>query len=358
MKKHIQLLFSVVLLVTLILLATSAQSAPANVTELRFANYFPPASKPSAAGAEFCKEIEKRTNGRVKITYFPGGGLLTAPRMYDGVVEGIADIGFGGMAYHKGKFPVTEILDLPIGITSGWVMTRLVADFYQKVRPKEWDGTHILWMSGTGPTVIQTRKPVYKLEDLKGLTIRAQGRAADIMSALGATPRAVPMAEAFEGVSKGVMDGFLLPFEVLETFKLAEVLTHVTVGAEIGSAFTFYAVMNKNLWAKLPADIQKIFDEVSKEFEDKYALLWNDIDISGAKVGLGKGIKIIHLSPEEVSKWTVALKPVNDAYIKEMVDAGFSKAEMEKNLAFVKERVAYWNKKQIELGIPFPSAPI
>jgi TRAP-type C4-dicarboxylate transport system substrate-binding protein len=357
MKKHIQLLFSGVLFVTLILLSTSAQSAPANVTELRFANYFAPASKQAAAGAEFCKEIEKQTNGRVKITYFPGGGLLTAPRMYDGVVEGIADIGFGGMAYHKGKFPVTEIMDLPIGITSGWMMSHLVVDFYQNFKPKEWNDTHILWMSGSGPSFIQTRKPVYKLEDLKGLTIRAQGRAADIVSALGGTPRAVPMSEAYEGVAKGVINGFLLPFEALETFKLAEVLTHVTVGAEIGSAFTFYAVMNKNLWAKLPGDIQEIFNKVSKEFEDKYALLWNDIDINGAKYGLGKGIKLIHLSPEEVTKWTVALKPVIDAYIKEMVDAGFSKAEMEKNLAFVKERLAYWNKKQTELGIPFPSAP-
>ncbi|MCP6756678.1 hypothetical protein NL533_34145, partial [Klebsiella pneumoniae] len=78
----------------------------------------------------FCDEVKKRTNGRVEINYSPGGSLLSPVKMYNGVVQGIADMGFTHTSYTRGRFPVTETLDLPLGYTSGYVASKVSQDFY------------------------------------------------------------------------------------------------------------------------------------------------------------------------------------------------------------------------------------
>ncbi len=270
---------------------------------LKFSNFFPPVSKQVQVGKEFIDVIEKRTAGRVKINYYPGGTLLTAPAMADGIIKGITDLGYSHVEYSPGRFPVTEVCDMPLGYPSAWVAAQCINDFYQTFKPKEWDAIHPLYFNASNPPLIISKKPVRKLEDLKGLIIRAPGRVGDVIKALGGTAAPTPMVEVYEAIAKGVNDGVFTPFETLKTFKFAEVVKYTTVSWQVGNTYAFYLGMNKDAWKKLPPDIQDIFTEVAGMYRERSNLTWNSIDFEGMEHAKTKGVEFIELSPEEAARW-------------------------------------------------------
>jgi len=329
----------------------------ADVIKLKFANYFPPPAPHSKICEDFIADLEKRTNGRVKVQYFAGGSLLKATNMYEGVVTGISDIGLAHVEYTPGRFPVTEVCDLPLGYPSGWVANQVVNDFHNNFQPKEWDKVHILWMHASDPNVIISKKPVYTLADMKGLRLRAPGRVGDIIKALGATPAPTPIMEVYDGIAKGVLDGVNTPFETLRSFRFAEVAKYVTASWEVGNIYTFYVAMNKNSYKKLPPDIKAIFDELCGEYKERFALMWNAIDFAGKNFAAEKGVEFIYLSPDEAEKWKQAAKPVIEDYVKSMTSSGYSEAEVRGWLKFLADRIDYWTQKQISLFIKSPTGP-
>lgn len=134
--------------------------------KLRYSIYSPPTHQMAIIGGQFCDEIKKRTKGRVEIQFYPGGTLTTATKVFQGVLTGISDIGMSNISYTRGRFPETEMLDLPLGFPSGYVSTQVAYDFYNRVRPKEFDGVHVLYLHACGPNVINTtKKAVHTLED-------------------------------------------------------------------------------------------------------------------------------------------------------------------------------------------------
>lgn len=235
------------ILICSILIAILAPSIVFGAAELRFANFFPVPARQSKICEEFIKDLEARSGGQLKIRFYPAGTLLTAPKIYDGVFEGIADIGFTHIGYNFGRFRMTEALNLPLGFPNAWVANHVANDFYRKFKPKEWDKVHMLSMhAAPAQVVFSATKPVNKMEDLKGMTLRALGFVAEAVSALGATPRPIPMPEAYEAVGKRVIDGLMIPMETLRAFRLAEVIKYVTECWPIGQAYTFYLAMNKD----------------------------------------------------------------------------------------------------------------
>jgi TRAP-type C4-dicarboxylate transport system substrate-binding protein len=324
--------------------------------ELKFCNYFPVPARQSKIGEEFIKDLEARSGGQLKIRYFPAGTLLTAPKMYDGVVEGIADIGFSNIGYTFGRFRMTETLDLPLGFPNAWVSNHVANDFFKEFKPKEWDKIHMLSMH-TSPVnvILSTTKPVYKMEDLKGMTLRGLGFIGEVVSALGATPRPIPTPEAYEAMQKRVIDGMMIPMETMRAFRYAEVAKYVTECWQIGQVYTFYMIMNKDTWNKLPPNIQKILNEYP--FEEKLATMWNEIDIDGKKYGMEKGLKFIELPPEAIAKWKKAVEPVLDKYVKSMVAAGYKEKETRELINYARMRIEYWTKKQIESGVKSSTGP-
>lgn len=283
---------------------------------LNYSNFFPAPHKNSILAEQWCKEIEKRTNGKVKISYFPGGTLTPAAQIYDGVVKGISDIGFSCFAYTAGKFPLMEVIDLPLGYKSGTQATKLVNAFYAKFKPKELDDTKVLILHAHGPGIIHTKKPVNKLEDLAGMKIRATGLAAKVVTALGAAPVGAPMPETYDALRTGVVDGSMAPEEALQGWKWGEIVKYTT--QSYGSAYTtaMFVVMNKAKWNALPPDVQKVFEEVSKEFTEKQSALWDKIDKDGAEFAKEKGVKVIPLSPSENGRFAEKVKPLLDDYAK------------------------------------------
>ena len=254
--------------------------------------------------------------------------------------------------------PVTEAAGLPLGYPSAWVASQALNDFYQEFKPKEFDQVKVLWLNTSPNSAIATaNKPIRKLEDLKGLTIRAPGQAGEIIKALGGTPAPTPMMEVYDAIAKGVLDGEASNFETLFSFKFAEVVKYTTSVWEINNPFPFYLVMNKKSYEKLPPDIRSIFDVLVGEYKERYILMWNSIDFVGKKFGMSKGVEFIDLPPDELPKWQAAVEPVINDYVKRMVSKGYSEAEVRGWIKFLRERSVYWTKKQIELRIPSAAGP-
>jgi TRAP-type transport system periplasmic protein len=304
--------------ITIMPVASYAQK----VITLNYSSFFPAPHKNSVLAEQWCREVEKRSGGKVKISFFPGGTLTPAAQTYDNVVKGIADIGFSVFAYTRGKFPLTEVIDLPLGYKSGAQATKLVNAYYNKFKPKELDETHVLILSAHGPGILHTKKPVAKLEDMKGMKIRATGLAAKIVTALGGAPVGATMPETYDALRTGVVDGSMAPEESLQGWKWGEVIGYTT--QNYGSAYStaMFVVMNKAKWASLPPDVQKVIEDVDKEWTDKQGKLWDEIDKEGADFAVQKGVKRIPLSKEEDAKWAEKVRPLLDDYIKDMKAKG------------------------------------
>jgi len=120
-----------------VVLAFEGAYAAEKVIKLKAANFFPTPALQSKFLGEFCEEVEKRTEGRVKIEYFAGGSLLKAPRIYQGLSTGIADIGYSHIEYTPGRMPVSGVCELPLGYASAWVASQVTNDFYNHFKPAE-----------------------------------------------------------------------------------------------------------------------------------------------------------------------------------------------------------------------------
>jgi len=340
----LQLVACAVLLLCLPLLGACAQPVPAETINLTYSNFFPPTNLNSILAEQFCAEIKERTNGGVEITYYPGGTLTPAAGVYDGVVNGISDIGMSCFAYTIGRFPASELVDLPHAYPNGWVATKVANDFYKEFKPAELDDVHVLYLHAHGPGVVFTTKnPVNKLEDLQGLQIRGTGVGVKIMDTLGAKGVGKPQGEAYELMSKGTVDGSFAPLEVLKGWKQAEVVNYVTNCYAVGNTTDMFVVINKAKWDSLPSDIQKVFTEVSQEWIDKHAKAWTYSDKAGVDFFLTfDGRELIQLPQDEMARWVEAAQPLIEQYVTEKTAKGLPAADYEEYIA---KRVKYWSDR-------------
>lgn len=289
----------------------------AGETKLTYSIFFPPTHVQAKAAESWAKEIEKRTNGQVKITLFPGGTLTPADQCYDGVVKGISDIGMSAFAYTRGRFPVMEALDLPLGYPSGVVATRVANDFLKAMKPKALSDVKVLYLHAHGPGLLHTKKPVKTMEDIKGMKIRSTGFSAKVIEALGGVPVAMPQGATYESLQKGVVEGTIGPIEVLKGWKQAEVIKYTTDCKNIGYTTAFFVVMNLKKWDALPKDTQKVFEDVSREWIDVHGKEWDTSDAEGRAFTLSLGNQIIEPAPQEAARWKKAVRPAIDEYIKD-----------------------------------------
>jgi TRAP-type C4-dicarboxylate transport system substrate-binding protein len=286
-------------------------------TQLTYANFFPPTHIQSKLAESWCKEVEKRTNGEITIKYFPAGTLTKAPQTYDGVVQGIADIGMTVLAYSRGRFTVASAIDLPMGYKNGVQATSVANAVLNKFHPKEFNDTKIMYLHAHGPGLIHTRdKAVHTLADLKGLKLRGTGTSGLVQAALGASPVGKSMRECYQMLQKGVVDGSSHPVEANKGWKLGEVVHYLTLNYSTAYTTTFAVFMNKNKWNKLTPAQQKIIKDINAEWSVKHGEAWDAADKAGLAFFKSKGGKVIHLSDEESAKWKAAVAPVIEGYIK------------------------------------------
>ena len=297
-------------------------SASADTIKLRYANFPPAPTFPCVQMERWADEVEKRTNGKVIVETFPGGTLLKARNMFDGVMRGVADIGCSCPAYEPGRFPLLSGIVLPVDFGTCEVSSHTLWQLTKEFTPKALSEFKIVTMFTSAPSYITTIKPVRSLEDINGVQIRATGDTSLIVKSLGASPVAMPMTDLPEALQKGVVKGYAASREVLLDFKFAEIVHYVT---DIPLAtVSFAVVMNKKKWDSLPPDVKKVIDDLGKEqaiwtgqYMDKHvieSLEWSQKE---------QGLKIITLLPEEQARWKERFQPVIDKWLQETSAAGY-----------------------------------
>jgi len=316
--------------------AEPAKPGPApqaqDTIELSYSIFFPPTHIQCKTADAWAKEIEERSGGRVKITMYPGGSLTKAPQCYEGVVNGVSDIGMSCFAYTRGRFPLLEGIDLPLGYPSGAVATRIATEMAQKYAPEELADTHLLYIHAHGPGILASKKPVRTLDDLKGLKVRATGLSAKIVQNLQGTPVAMSQPETYEALQKGVVEATFCPIETLKGWKQGEVIEYVSDTSVIGYTTAMFVVMNNDAWAKIPADLQEIFTAVSQEWVAKQGQAWDQADDEGRVFVEGLGRETIPLPDAEAQRWVAAVKPILDEYVASTKEKGLPGAAFLKDI--------------------------
>ncbi len=312
-----------VFVAALVLCNLQPTPALAGATKLTYSNFFPPTHVQSQLAESWCKEVEKRTQGRIKVQYFAGQTLTKAKTTYDSVVDGIADIGFSVFAYTRGRFPVMGAIDLPLGYPDGGKATAVANQIYEQFKPKELSDTQVMYLHAHGPGMIHTRgKAVHTLEDLKGLKIRSTGISAQLVKALGGTPVPMPMPESYQSLQKGVVDGCANPIETNKGWKLGEVVDYVCMAQPVAYTTTFFVVMNKAKWAALSPEDQKIINDINAEWAVKHGQAWDESDKEGMAFFLENKNSVIEIDDKEIARWKSAVAPIVDDYAAELDKKG------------------------------------
>jgi TRAP-type transport system periplasmic protein len=331
MKSNKMLKLFVFLVFTAVLAMPVISGAQDKVIHLRFSNFTPVNHPLSTLIDGYCKEIEKRTTGRVLIKHYPGNTITSLGSTYESVLSGLVDMAQMQAGYFKGRFPLSEIFFYPMGWPNGSVATYSGNEFYSKFRPKEFDEIKFMFAHCQSPVILHTTKrAVRKLEDMKGLKIRVAGPEVKLYTLLGAVPVAMPMGEGYDAMSKNVVEGSTGNYDPIETFKWNELVKYSTEARAVSFSSYLFVAMNKAKWNSIPPDLQKTIEEVNKEWIDVAAKNWLAMDASGKNLLLKSGSEIITLSPEESARWTEKANVVIQDYVKEMEGKNLPGAEVVK----------------------------
>jgi TRAP-type C4-dicarboxylate transport system substrate-binding protein len=327
--------FMVVLLFGILCLSFKGYS---QVIKLKYANFPPAPTFPCVQMERWAKEVEKRTQGQVKVETYPGGTLLGAKNMLDGVIAGIADIGCFCPSYHPGRFPLLEAIDLPWGWPNTKVPSLTLLRLYEKWKPAGLKDVKVITMFTCAPNHIASKVPIRRLSDLKGVELRAAGTLADFLTLLGATPVAMPMSDVPEALQKGIIKGYLSSLEVLKDFNYAEYCRYVTyLGYQVVS---FAVVMNMKSWESLPKNVKDVIEGM-KEEQAIWTANYMDNYIKEVVAWAQNKYKVefIDLPKEDKDRINALVKPMFDKYTQRAKAAGVPVEEVLKDIENIKASI-------------------
>ncbi len=329
-KKITALLIFAAFLLTLCVIAPQNAGAQAPIV-LKYANFPPAPTFPCVQMERWAKEVEKRTAGKVKVQTFPGGTLLPAKSIFDGVVTGTADIGNFAMSYQPGRFPLSEAVDLPIGFKSAKAASLALFDLVEKYNPKEFEKVKVLTLFTCPPADLMTKTPVRSLKDLKGMELRASGTGASVLKLLGATPVGMPQSEAPEAIQKGVVKGNVSSMEILKDFNFAAYLPYATEANLF--VVSFAVVMNKDKWNAMPADVKKVMDDLRREQAEWTGKYVDDHVKESLKWSKEKyNHQLFQFSAADTAEIAKLTKPMIDDYIKKVNAMGLPGEQIVKDV--------------------------
>jgi TRAP-type C4-dicarboxylate transport system substrate-binding protein len=313
---------SLVLLAALLVvgLTSLAAAQTGKVRELTFSTYTPSTHHVTKVLTDFSKEVEQATGGQLKIVIYPGGTLLKPDQTLDGVIKGIADFGFSVNGYNSGRLPLMEVTDLPIPVATSEKMSQVCLATYKKFQPKEFSQMKVLGFLNMASSGISTNKPVDSFASLGGQLIRCTSADVNLVKALGATPVAMPISQAYEALQRGVADGNLGDFASLLSYKLGEVVK-IHVEYFFRNTTCWYG-MNLNSYNSLTPAQQKIITDLGEKYTTILGQSRDAENKKGREYLVNLGNKFVKLPPEEEQKWAAALLPLYDQYVKNMAAKG------------------------------------
>ena len=300
-----------------------------NVT-LRFHQMLPAqATIPAKAIVPWAKKVEAESGGRIKVQIFNTmqlGG--TPPQLFDQAKDGIVDITWTVLGYTPGRFPKTEVFEVPFLTTTGEASSKALWEYVQKNAPEEFKDVKLIAVHTHGPGLFHTKTPVTGLESLQGMKIRGGSRIINnMLTKLGATPGGMPVPAVTEALSKGVIDGAVIPYEVAPGLKVNE-LTNFTAETDrsYNALYTtvFVVPMNKAKYDSLPADLKAVIDKNSgRELSAFMGKTQAGHDVPGKKVFEASANQKISIIPKaELEKWKKATDALDDAWVAEMTGKG------------------------------------
>ena len=306
----------------------STTGAFAQEVTLRMHQFLPPqANVPKLILDVWADKVEADSKGRIKIERYPSmqlGGK--PPELMDQAIDGVADIVWTVVGYTPGRYPSTEVFELPFMVKDARAASSAYWQMFEKhMRDTEFKDVHILGTWVHGPGMLHTNKEVRSPDDMQGLKIRGGSRLVnELLEITGATPVGMPVPAIPEGLSKGVIDGTTIPWEVTSALKVPELVKNHTefTGAALYD-LTFVLAMNKDKYESLPDDLKKVIDDNSGlEFSIFAGGTQSDADGPARQAAVDMGNNIVTLNEEETQVWRDASQPIYDSWIAEMNDKG------------------------------------
>jgi TRAP-type C4-dicarboxylate transport system substrate-binding protein len=331
---------------TAALLLALALPAVAQEVTLKVHHFWPPgAMPPSTLLVPWCDKIAKDSNNRLKCQIFPAmqlGG--TPPQLIDQAKDGVADIVWTLPGYTAGRFPIMEVFELPFMSASAEATSQAAWDYFVKYGQKEFPGLKILVVNVHDNGYVHGReKQIKTMADFKGLKFRAPSRQTNkMLAALGATPVAMPLPALADALSKGVIDGYLLPWEVIPSIKAHE-LTKFDSETDPKSralyTVVFTLAMNQAKYDSLPPDLKKVIDANSGVAAAKtFGKQWDASAPPARKLAVDRGNTFYTIPASELANWQKATAQLEDEWVKEVTAKGNDgKAMLEEAKSLIKK---------------------
>lgn len=320
-------------------LAFSAFSASAADVVLKLHHFLPPqATIPSKVLTPWAEKIEADSGGRIKVEIYPAMQLGGKPGdLVDQVKDGVVDMGWTLVGYTPGRFPKSEAFELPFMVTTGEATSLAFYDYYEKHLKDEFKDFHVLAVHTHGPGILHTiaSKPIKSLDDMKGLKLRGTSKVVNqMLEAMGASAIGMPVTTVPESLSKSVIDGTVVPWEVTPSVKIAELApNHTQFSGKTGlytAAFIF--AMNKDSYDALPDDLKKVIDNNSgRELARQFGIAMDKGDAAGKAIADKAGNTTITLDEAETAKWKAIGEKVTKNWIAEMDGKGLNGTELYKD---------------------------
>lgn len=309
-------------------LALSATTAMAQEVTLRLHQFLPAqANVPKLILDVWADKVEADSDGRIKVDRFPSmqlGG--TPPELIDQAIDGIADVVWTVVGYTPGRFPSTEVFELPFMVSDARAASSAYWQMFEKhMKDSEFADVHILGTWVHGPGMFHANKAINSPDDLQGMRIRGATRQVNaLLEQLGATPVGMPVPAVSEALSKGVIDGTTIPWEVTTALKVPELVDNHTEFAGTGLYnVTFVLAMNKARYDGLPDDLKAVIDANSgHDFSVFAGGTQSDADGPSRQVAVDMGNNIVTVTEDQVSVWRERSQPIYDAWIAEMGEKG------------------------------------
>lgn len=274
-------------------------------------------------------KVEAASEGKIKIDRYPSmqlGGR--PPELIDQAVDGIADIVWTVVGYSPGRFPRTEVFELPFMMSDARAMSSAYWQMFEKhMKDTEFKDVHILGTWVHGPGMLHANKEVNTPADMQGLKIRGGSRLVNsLLEKVGATPVGMPVPAVSEGLSKGVIDGTTIPWEVTTALKVPELVTnHTEFEGNALYTLTFVLAMNKDRYEGLSDELKKVIDDNSGlEFSIFAGGTQSDSDGPSRQVAVDRGNNIVTVSGADVDAWKAAAQPIYDEWIADMATKGIN----------------------------------
>ena len=302
----------------------AATGVAAQTVTLRLHQMLPPqATIPAKALVPWAQKVEAESGGRIKVQLFHAMQLGGAPpQLFDQAKDGVVDLTWTVLGYTPGRFPKTEVFELPFMSGSAESSSRALQEYVEKYAPEEFKDVKLIAVHTHGPGLFHTKTPVTGLESLRGMKVRGGSRIINNMLVkLGATPVGMPVPAVTEALSKGVIDGTTIPWEVTPSLKVTELVkNHTTFAGKEGLyTQTFAFSMNKASYDKLPADLKAIIDKNSGiETAAMFGRAMDDGDKEGHAIALRAKNNIVALDVAETQRWRRTASSVETDWVNEM----------------------------------------